>query len=166
VAFGALLLAFGAFVCTVFGVLLTPVPVVGAVFAFGAPVLAIAGIVVGGKAVTASKQRGGGERLALAGVIVSAIALVPALITALTCGTCNALCATGGVKHNVYSFGKPPASLRALLQPPLGAGDAGLDIPISPLGDDPSQPGGPAQADAGAAEPSLPPPPLSPGPSR
>lgn len=172
-AIGALLLAIAAFFSMGLGVLFTPVPWVGALFSFGAPALAIAGIVIGGKAVTANKQENRGGGLALAGVITSAIALVPAMITALTCGTCNALCTTGGVqsRHGVYSFGTPSGALRDLLQPP--GNDAG-HVPFS----DPSRrrlrddtpfrqpPGTPGAPDGGAAEPALPPPPLAPGPSR
>jgi len=103
--------------CVALGVLFTPVPLMGAAFSFGAPALAIAGIVVGGIAMSRAKRsvalaapqglpnagpsapaqapNPGSSGVALTGVIVSALALLPALLTALTCGVCNAVFSTG-----------------------------------------------------------------------
>jgi len=82
---GALALLF------VFGGLFTSfIPFVGTVMAFGAPVLAIAGLVLGGLGMSRAKRQGAPAGLPLSGVIVSGIALLPALVVALTCGLCNA----------------------------------------------------------------------------
>ncbi|MDH5675810.1 MAG: hypothetical protein OEZ06_27040, partial [Myxococcales bacterium] len=88
----AILLGVTSFVATGLGVLLTPVPVVGAIFAFGAPVLALSGVILGGRAMGEARRQGRGEGTPLAGVIVSALAFIPALLTAVTCGVCNAMC--------------------------------------------------------------------------
>jgi hypothetical protein len=105
-------------VCIALGVLTTPIPVLGALFSFCAPALAIAGIIVGGLAMSRAKQAArrrapaqsdAGEAAApglpeesrnsgRTGVIISAVALLPALLTAMTCGVCNALCSTGQIR--------------------------------------------------------------------
>lgn len=160
VAWGALLLAVAAFLCTGLGVLFTPVPGVGAAFAFGAPVLAVIGVVLGGRAVTANKQRGETGGVAQAAVIASGLAFVPAMITALTCGACNALCATGQIKPGTFQTSFPGGTF----DPRLNPGGTGSGAPV------PAWPGTGAQLapDAGSApddSPSaLPPPPLAPGP--
>ena len=174
-AWGALSLAIASFVCIALGVLFTPVPGLGALFSFGAPALALAGIILGGRAVSQSKAAapavaaGGpvpapGETsgLALAAVIVSALAFVPAVITALTCGACNALCAAGEVttRHNIQTGIDPFDVL-------LGPGVRGPDL-VEP---DAGAVGSATSADAGVeaapgSQPVLPPPPLAPGPPR
>jgi len=189
-AWGALSLAIVSFLFIGLGVLFTPVPGVGAVFSFGAPLLALAGIILGGRAVTKSKAAvsagpggamavpaagGEGSGLALAAVIASAIAFVPAVITALTCGACNALCATGSIQTHGFSTGKGPGSgtidpfdlLRGgARRGSLLDGDAGLVVPNGPAPDagtaDSPIPAAPAPAPAPPG--ALPPPPLSPGP--
>jgi hypothetical protein len=172
-AWGALSLAIVSFLFIGLGVLFTPVPGVGAAFAFTAPLLALAGIILGGRAVTQSKaapvgdgttvaHAAQGSGLALAAVIASAIAFVPAVITALTCGACNALCATGNFKtqqHWNTSSGTvdPFDVLRRSGALGPSDGDAGVAVPDAP------QP----SADAGAGQPTalpLPPPPIAPGP--
>jgi hypothetical protein len=159
VAWGALLLAVAAFLCTGLGVLLTPVPGVGAAFAFGAPVLAIIGVVLGGRAVTANKQRGETGGVAQAAVIASALAFVPATITALTCGACNALCATGQIKTGTFQTGFPGGPLDPRGKP-SGASGTGSSAKV------PDWPGDTVQGapDAGSTPSALPPPPLAPGP--
>jgi hypothetical protein len=165
-------------VCVALGVLLTPVPVLGALFAFAAPALAIAGIVVGGIAMSRARRAlegpamPGGNTVVLpaegaqvpararqasggaqAGVIVSALALVPALLTALTCGVCNALCSNGVQLQRSVQFGVPggPSAW-----PP--AGGAASDAPVerrSPRNDAGVGPG-----DDDAPPPAFPAPPL------
>jgi hypothetical protein len=178
-AWGALSLAIVSFLFIGLGVLFTPVPGVGAVFSFGAPLLALAGIILGGRAVTKSKTAvpagpggalavpGGGEGsgLALAAVIASAIAFVPAVITALTCGACNALCATGSIQTQGFSTGSGTGMGTGtgtidpfdLLRGRRPGADAGLVVPDGPAPDG----GAPAEPPAPGG---LPPPPLSPGP--
>jgi hypothetical protein len=150
-AAGSLVLALVSFVCIVFGVLLSAVPGLGAVFAFGAPALAIAGIVLGGKAMSRPKQQGAVSGVGQAGVIASTIALVPALITAMTCGVCSAFCADGGFqtqrRFNVQ-FGTPQQQQH----PGSGAAGSGAAQPQRP--DTP--------ADPGAPPPAFPPPPIAP----
>lgn len=170
-AWGALSLAIASFVCIGLGVLFTPVPGLGALFSFGAPVLALAGIILGGRAVTRSKAAaatgsGGAAAmpapveasgLALAAVIASALAFVPAMITALTCGACNALCATGEI-HTSRQFGTSvdPFDLMRRSMPRAGGPaepDPGIAVPsAAPDGGTPDAPS------------ALPPPPLAPGP--
>jgi len=171
-AWGALSLAIVSFLFIGLGVLFTPVPGVGALFSFSAPLLALAGIILGGRAVSKSKAAapagagavvmpGGGEGsgLALAAVIASALAFVPAMITALTCGACNALCATGSFQtHQRIGSGTidPFDLLRGAGRPgSLRDGDAGLLVPNGPAPDAGAQDDAPSM---------LPPPPLAPGP--
>jgi hypothetical protein len=171
-AWGALSLAIVSFLFIGLGVLFTPVPGVGAAFAFTAPLLALAGIILGGRAVTQSKAAapmGGGTAvgpsgqasgLALAAVIASALAFVPAVITALTCGACNALCASGRFQtqqHWNTSTGTVDPFDVLRRSGALGPidGDAGVAVPAEPA----------RAADAGAGQPmELPPPPIAPGP--
>lgn len=170
-AWGALSLAIASFVCIGLGVLFTPVPGLGALFSFGAPVLALAGIILGGRAVSRSKAApamAGGpvpapaetSGLALAAVIASALAFVPAVITALTCGACNALCAAGEVttRHNIKTGIDPFDVL-------LGPGVRGPNTIAPDAGtvDDARPVDGGAKAAPGT-QPVLPPPPLAPGP--
>lgn len=175
-AWGALSLAIVSFLFIGLGVVFTPVPGVGAVFAFAAPVLALAGIILGGRAVSRSKAAavpspggaavapsGEGSGLALAAVIASALAFVPAVITALTCGACNALCATGGIQtHQRFNTGTGTIDPFDLLRqtgrlPAMNEPDGGVALPDGPA------PDAGASAASGAA-PALPPPPLAPGP--
>jgi hypothetical protein len=152
----SILLGVLSLACVALGVLATPIPMVGALFSFAAPLLAIAGIIVGGLAMSRSQRAGPpvtpGEpipaaparKVGLPGVIVSAVALLPALLTALTCGVCNALCSTGQIQtRRDFKFdiqrGLPPPA------PPRDAPDAG------------QEPGDPA-----APPPVFPPPPLDP----
>jgi len=179
-AWGALSLAVASFICIGLGVLFTPVPGLGALFAFAAPVLALTGIIVGGRAVSRSKaapalaggpaapsNSGEGSGLALAAVIASALAFVPAMITALTCGACNALCAAGeiGTRHQIQTGVGP---FDVLLGPGMRApsgfeGDAGAALP----GDlEPASRGDAQVPSEGPSDLTLPPPPLAPGPSR
>lgn len=197
IALGVLSLA-----CVGLGVVLTPIPVVGALFAFAAPALAIAGIITGGIAMARAKRAAvvapvaapppaaapslaepavlpseaaaspleapaphpltpvprptatavtpPSSGAALTGVIISSVALLPALLTALTCGVCNALCATGQMQtHRNLQF-----DIQRSLPPPLEVPDAG-----SPRTDAGSRP----QSDA--PPPAFPAPPLDPGPS-
>jgi hypothetical protein len=168
VAWGALLLAVAAFLCTGLGVLLTPIPGVGAAFAFGAPVLAVIGIVLGGRAVTANKQRGETGGVAQAAVITSALAFVPAMITALTCGACNALCATGQIKTGTWQTGIPSGQLDPFAKPSGTGGASGANgaanIPAWPSAAPDTAQAAPDAGSARAAPAPLPPPPLAPGP--
>lgn len=102
-------------VCVGLGVLFTPLPVVGAVFAFGAPMLATAGIVTGGIALSRARSARASASGApysgaapLTGVIISSVALLPALLTALTCGVCNALFSTAHIQSRGGTWSLPP----------------------------------------------------------
>jgi hypothetical protein len=152
-AAGSLVLAVVSFICIVLGVVFAPLPGIGAVFAFGAPALAITGIVLGGKAMSRDKQRGAVSGLGQAGVIASTIALVPALLTALTCGVCNALCAGGDFqtqRHFNVQFGSPQQGGQGR----AGSGGAGNGGQQPPAPDKPAEPGAPP--------PPFPPPPIAP----
>jgi hypothetical protein len=184
---GSIALSVLAFVSMGLGVLLTPVPGWGALFAFGAPALALAGIVLGGRALSESKRRGGSEGTPLAGVVLSALCFFPALLTALTCGTCNALCASGAMQGNVQTSRDFSITLPSYLQPktmPGPSADPGVrpaeDAGVLPPGVDPKSPGStdaprPSHGNQPGATPEatgretgrktkLPPPPLAPGP--
>lgn len=160
----SVLLSFVAFASMGLGLLLTPVPVWGAVFSFGAPTLALIGIVLGGLAMSAANKAGRPSGFALAGVIMNVLAFMPAVLVALTCGVCNAVVSTQGSTQG-FQMVLPPQ-----MQPP-GFADAGSAPP--PFADDTPQAETP---DAGPAAPStsppvepsngLPPPPIAPGPSR
>jgi hypothetical protein len=152
----SILLGVLSLACVALGVLATPIPVLGALFSFAAPLLAIAGIIVGGLAMSRSQQAGPlappGEptpaapprRVGLAGVIVSAIALLPALLTAMTCGVCNALCSTGQIQtRRDFKF-----DIQRGLPPPVQPRDT------PDAGRQPSDPDAPP--------PVFPPPPLDP----
>jgi hypothetical protein len=151
----SILLGVLSLACVALGVLATPIPMLGALFSFAAPLLAIAGIIVGGLAMSRSQRAGPpvtpGEpvpvaragKVGLPGVILSAVALLPALVTALTCGVCNALFSTGQIQtRRDFKFdiqrGLPPPA------PPRDAPDGGREPP----------------ADPGAPPPVFPPPPL------
>jgi hypothetical protein len=150
-AIGSILLAVLAFIATVVGFLLTPIPVLGAVVSFGAAALALGGIMLGGRAVSRAKRSGVPNDVARIAVVVNVLAFVPALLVALTCGVCNALVSTGNMQLQ--------KNLNFKLDPGFGPGatrDAGAEPPPSP------------QAPPGNGAPSsdLPPPPLPPGPRK
>jgi hypothetical protein len=104
----SILLSALAIVCAGVGVLTTPFPVLGLIFAFGAPVLAVAGVMLGGSAMSKAKRAGQTNETAKIGVILNAIAFVPSLLVALTCGVCNALFSTGNMQvQRDIRFGTP-----------------------------------------------------------
>lgn len=93
---GSIILGIAAFLFMFLGFFLSIVPVLGTLLSFGAPLLAIAGIVMGGLAMSRAKREGESGSTGLAGVIVNVVALVPAVVVAMTCGLCNA-CVTAGM---------------------------------------------------------------------
>jgi pyruvate/2-oxoglutarate dehydrogenase complex dihydrolipoamide acyltransferase (E2) component len=185
----SILLSVIALLCTAIGFFTTPIPVLGTVFSFGAAAIAIGGIVLGGRAITRAKQQGRPNDTARIGVVLNVIALVPALLVALTCGLCNALFSTGNVQIQrdlQWNFGQglfgdagvplPPP----LRQPPQSQQEPGepqsppepspapaapapaAPAPSAPPSAQPQQPASPAPADPSA----LPPPPLPAGPRK
>ena len=161
-----------AVVCAGIGVLTTPIPTLGLIFAFGAPVVALAGILLGGSAMSRAKREGQTSETGKIGAILSAIAFVPSVLVALTCGVCNAFFTTGDFKvHKDVRFGGMPFSLDGGvigLPPPLRAPDGGVPAepanPQNPQGEpQPNQPGGEPPPDSPT---SLPPPPLPAGPRK
>ncbi len=150
----SIVLAALSLLCIPLGVVLAPVPVVGAVFAFGAAALALAGIITGGLAMSRGKRAGQATGVAQAGVISSALAFVPALLTALTCGVCNALFA-GGHFEASRDF---HVSVQQGLMPP--AADGGAPGGSGGARAAPDQPAAPRPP--GAPPPAFPPPPLKP----
>src|SRR5687767_13598514 len=118
------------------GVVFTIFPVFGSALSFLAPLLAIAGTVMGGLSYSRAKREGMSTGAPLAGIIVNAIAFLPAVAVAMTCGLCNACITAQSVN--------PP-------RPPDGgwpAADAGV---------------APVAAPPGAPPPAFPPPPMDPG---
>jgi hypothetical protein len=127
------------------GVVLAPLPWVGGVFAFGAPALALASVIAGGVAMSRAKRAGAATGAALAGVITGALAFLPALLTALTCGVCNALVTAGKFEaHRDFNV-----SVRQGY--PSAPSDAGRE-PAEPTAPPPSP---------GAPPPAFPPPPIT-----
>jgi hypothetical protein len=153
-AVASIVLSVVAVLFTGLGVLLVPVPIAGAVFAFGAPTVALTGIVLGGRAMSERRRAGQPADAALTGVILCSLAFLPALLCALTCGVCNALCSTGSFETRRsfdVQLGAPfdadaavPRLDDRLAPPPLHVPDGGLE--------------GPSRG--------LPPPPLPAGPRR
>jgi hypothetical protein len=146
----SILLSGLAIVCAGIGVLTTPFPVLGLIFAFGAPALAVAGVMLGGSAMSKAKRAGQTNETAKIGVILNAIAFVPSLLVALTCGVCNALFSTGNMQvQRDVRFGTSP----------LGAADGGvraLPPPQRSAKPDPDGTGEPAEDDPGTTDPNRP----------
>jgi hypothetical protein len=162
----SILLSVVALLCTAIGFFTTPIPVLGALFSFGAAAIAIFGVVVGGRAVSAAKRQGTINDTARIGVILNALALVPALLVALTCGVCNALFSSGNVQlqHDFplnMGLADPDAGPSAL-PPPQRAAPAEPGAPP----DAPAQPANPSPGAPPQPPSSLPPPPLPAGPGR
>jgi len=152
----AVLLAAACFVSTGLGVLMTPVPVLGSVFAFGAPVLALVGVIVGGLDIARARREGKPRDAALVGTVLAGLGFFPALLTALSCGVCNALVSSGPIRlqRDLHLSGSPTQAADA------GATAPGLQPPPLTL------PGQPPAAGQGAPPPGLPPPPLPSGPGQ
>jgi hypothetical protein len=168
----SILLSVVALLCTAIGFFTTPIPVLGTLFSFGAAALAILGVVLGGRAVSAAKRQGTTNDTARIGVVLNALALVPALLVALTCGVCNALFSSGNVQlQRDFQFnmgaGDPDAGPNAL-PPPQHAPPAEPGAPPTPdqPPGTPAQPGTPPPGAPPQQPSSLPPPPLPAGPGR
>jgi len=157
---GSIVVGVVAFLFVFGGAILSVVPVAGTILSFGAPVLAIAGIVMGGLALSRAKREGDSTGLATAGIIVNVIAVIPAIIVALTCGLCNA-CVTAGMMapqdpnrtpwwlDGGTGIVGPGQGWPTPQQPPSGPFDPGLQPPGVPGPGQPVQP-----------PPAFPPPPL------
>jgi len=160
-AVGSLVLAALSLVSIGLGVLTTPIPVVGAIFSFGAPTLALAGVITGGLAMSRARRENRSRDLALAGAITSGLCFVPALITALTCGVCNALCSTGRFETRRdfhFNIQQGTGGSAAGHAGQGGSGDP-LTLPPPPR----ARPTAPSGGDAGqrdAPPPAFPPPPI------
>jgi hypothetical protein len=144
----SILLSALAVVCAGVGVLTTPIPKLGLVFAFGAPVLALAGIMLGGSAMSKAKKTGQTSETGRIGAILSALAFVPSVIVALTCGVCNAFFSTGNMQVQkdfhigVSPFGGDGGTL--FMPPPqrVRPGDPNADPNTDPNAPDPNAPDG------------------------
>jgi len=170
----AIVLAVLAVVCTVAGVLTTPVPVVGTVFSVAAPTLALLGAILGGIDLSRRKRAGQPGDAVLVGVVLSALAFFPALATTVTCGVCNALWSSTpiqvqrDVRFDVRQSGKLPHTRFAdggvpSLPPPFAPGmvpGTRGDAAVAPGAVPGSADGPPAQNEP----PPIPPPPLPAGP--
>jgi hypothetical protein len=179
----SILLSALAVVCAGVGVLTTPIPKLGLVFAFGAPAIALAGIMLGGSAMSKAKRSGQTSETGRLGAILSAIAFVPSVVVALTCGVCNAFFSTGDMRvqknfhFGVQPFGPDggvltlPAPQRLRPQPdPNAPRDAQQPEPPPPSRLEPvnptQNPGQNPPAEPKPNEAPLPPPPLPPGPRK
>jgi len=178
---GAVLLSFVAFVCMGVGLLLTVVPIWGAVFSFGAPALAMVGMILGGRAMSEANRAGQPSGFALASVIMNALAFLPAVVVAMTCGVCNACVSAGGLQPGstqqiqwmlpqqglqprFRDAGAPPPPFTDEPEPSPSTPDAPppQDSPDLERTDTPE----PAAPKLPPTRPALPPPPLEPGPTR
>jgi hypothetical protein len=181
----SILLSVVALLCTAIGFFTTPIPVLGTLFSFGAAAIALLGVVLAGRAVSAAKRQGRSNDTARIGVVLNALALVPALLVALTCGVCNALFSTGNVQvqrdfqFNLGQGAGPDAGPNALRPPAQAAPGEPAPEPGQPQPGEsparaPSQPGEPGGAVQPGSAPqqvapspsTLPPPPLPAGPGR
>jgi hypothetical protein len=167
-ALASILLAIVSVGCAAAGMVMTLVPRLGSVFSFAAPALALLGIVLGGLALSRRQREGLRTDVARAGVILSTIAFVPGVLVALTCGMCNALCATGELRmQKDVRFGVGPGFV---FGPDAGAGPLAPPPFLPPQLDDAPPPqaapsrGAVPAAPQGAGPSALPPPPLPPGP--
>lgn len=171
----SILLSVVALICTAVGFLTTPLPVVGVVFSFGAAAIAVGGVMLAGRAETRAKQAGEPRDTARIALVLNVIALVPALLVALTCGVCNALMSTGTMqlskdfRFNVGpTFGfDPDAGPNALPPPPKAEPQPGEPQPEPPSQPTPTPtPNAPGQPPPSPAPSNLPPPPLPAGPRK
>ncbi len=142
-----------ALVLTFGGIVATPIPVLGTVLSFLAPVAALAGLILGGVAASRARSMGDSDGLAVGGIVTSAVALLPALLVALTCGVCNTLCSGAMLR------GPDRAGARVVWPPDAAAawpGDAGAPATL------PTSPGLPLAPPGEAPPPAFPPPPFDP----
>jgi hypothetical protein len=175
----SILLSVVALLCTAIGFFTTPIPVLGTVFSFGAAAIALLGVVLGGRAVSAAKRQGRTNDTARIGVISNALALVPALLVALTCGVCNALFSSGNVQvQRDFQFNggtwEPDAGPNALPPPQRQPGLPGFQgqapgepppgAPAQPTEPTPGAPDSPTAQPNQAAQPSATPRPGADGP--
>lgn len=173
----SILLSVVALICTAIGFFTTPIPVVGTLFSFGAAAVALLGVVLGGRGVSAARRLGRPNDAARIGVVLNALALVPALLVALTCGLCNALFSSGNVQlQRDFQFnlgqGLGPDGGPGGFPPPPRAepepANPGAPLPPAEPQGQPAQPGQPPAKPGAPPPPSstLPPPPLPAGPGR
>lgn len=162
----SILLGLLAVVFTGLGVLATPIPVLGAFFAFGAPALALAGVITGGVGMSRARREGKPSDGATAGIVIGALAFFPALITALTCGVCNALCSSGEMQQRSFRYSTGlgadvDGGTAFPAPPPLPPPQPASPQPSKQPGSAPPAPK-PAAPPPDAPPPAFPPPPLSP----
>lgn len=170
----SILLAVVALLCTAVGFFTTPIPVIGTLFSFGAAAIALGGIMLGGRATTLAKRQGRPNDTARIAVMLNVLALVPALLVALTCGVCNALFSSGNVQlqrdfqFNLGQGAWPDAGTGPQALPPPPRQEPEAPSGSEPTSGEPSGPApGPAQGEPAPARPSnLPPPPLPAGPGQ
>jgi hypothetical protein len=181
----SILLSALAVVCAGVGVLTTPIPKIGLVFAFGAPAIALAGIMLGGSAMSKAKRGGQTSETGRLGAILSAIAFVPSVVVALTCGVCNAFFSSGDMRvqknfhFGVQPFGpdggvftlpapqrlQPPPDPNAPQEPQQPEPPPPSQLQPKPS-HSPRQPGQNPPPEQKPGEAPLPPPPLPPGPRK
>jgi hypothetical protein len=149
-AIASILLALLAFVCTVVGVLTTPIPMLGLGFSFAGMLAALGGAFLAGRVMSAAKRASKSTDVGCIAVVMNLMALIPAAVVTLTCGVCNYVVSTGDlhVQPNLdFRIGPnmlPAAGSDAPQRPP----------PEQPPSDQPAEPG------------TLPPPPLPAGPGK
>lgn len=140
----------------VLGVITAWLPIIGSVFAFGSPALAILGIVLGNNAMKQARRTNDSSGAGLVGVILNTITLLPALLVAVTFGSCNAFISTTAVDlaKNGLRIDVPPGIIQPPpepLEPPPAMPDRSPRSDEDPDSDDTTD---------------LPPPPLQPGPTQ
>jgi len=106
----AIVCACVALLFTGLGFMLTAVPFVGTFLSFGAPVIAIAGIVMGGIGLSQGSKEGQTSFINVVGIALSFLAFIPAVLVAVTCGLCNALCSAATLAPTRDGGYPPPAT--------------------------------------------------------
>lgn len=158
---GSVLFALAALATMIAGIFTTPVPYVGGSLSFLAPVLATMGAALGGVAVSRAKAGlDENEALAVAGLVLNLVAFVPAMLVALTCGLCNAMCTRSEMDvRSAPVLGTPWDRDAGLSSPSIGP-SVDPQPPPAPTSPEPSLP--PLRRGDNTV---LPPPPLPPGPA-
>jgi hypothetical protein len=148
---GSIIVGIAAFLFMFGGFFTSIIPFLGTLLSFGAPLLAIAGIVLGGLGLSRAKRDGEPTGAPTAGLILNIVALIPALVIALTCGLCNA-CITAGAMN--------PQSQQNQWWLDGGGGNPFAPQPGFPLGPDGGATGAGGPLVPGQPPPVFPPPPM------
>lgn len=138
---GSIIAGVVALLMTIGGAFLFWLPFAGSVLSFLAPLVALAGIVTGGLAISRARRDGESSGTGIGGLVVSIVAFIPAVLVALTCGLCNALC-TGSY---VNSMGRDAGVRSAAPSKPQGNNQPSSPSPSPPPPGDWADGGAPSE---------------------